>query len=171
MEIIDKFERIAIFKTIKVGRTFLLKNSRAKFEKINENSAKSLDLRENINGQICDFDPDESVHLLQDIQAMNENIFSKTSFTILPELDLIVSTDQNPSGYKEVGKVEVAYFINNNFKRIYAEIGMVTTWSKDDFTVLNVDQLSNKIKVLLDDALIKKDDVFDIIVYLESRPI
>lgn len=171
MQIIDKIERIAIFKTIPAGRKFQLKNSCAKFEKINQNAAKSLDVRSEINGQICDFDPDESVHLLQDIQAMKENMFNKTIFTILPELDLIVSTDKNPDDYKEVGKVEVVYFINNNFKRIYAEIGMVTSWPKENFSVLNVDQLRNKIKTLLDDALINKDNVFDIIVYLESRPI
>lgn len=171
MKIIDRIERIAIFKTIPVGRTFLLKNSQAKFEKISQNSAKSLDERENINGSICEFDPDESIHLLQDIQQMKNNIFHHTSFTILPELEIIISTDSNPSNYKEVGKVEVVYLVNNNFKRIYAEIGMSTTWSREDFSVLNVDQLSKKIKELLNDSIIDDDNVFEIIVWLESRPI
>lgn len=171
MKIIDKVERIAVFKTIKIGRTFYLKNARSKFEKISQRSAKSLDERENINGSICAFEPDESIRLLQDIEEMKELIFNQTSFTILPGLELIVSTDNNPSDYKEVGKVEIVYLIDNNFKRIYAEIGMSTSWNKDDFSVLNVDQLSKKIKSLLDNALIKNDDVFEIIVWLESRPI
>ena len=171
MEIIDKIERLAIFKTIAIGRKFQLKNSCAKFEKISQNTAKSLDLRENINGSICDFEPDYSILLLQDIEKMKELIFNQTSFTILPGLELIVSTDNNPSDYKEVGKVEIVYLINNNFKRLYTEIGMVTSWNKNELSVLNVDQLNNRVKTLLKDALINQDDVFDIIVYLESRPI
>lgn len=160
---IDKLgsvERLAIFRSLKVGHQFLFvgpnTNEFATFVKFDDGSAKALDDIMLPKGTICEFDHDETVHLLETIRAMEENLFNNNKYQLFPGMDLIISGNDNPENYKSIGKAEIVILEDNDIVRVHAQLGISTNWTEEDFNLLKFSQLNRKIGEILDENIIDK---------------
>lgn len=160
---IDKLgsvERLAIFRSLKVGHQFLFvgpnTNEFATFVKFDDGSAKALDDIMLPKGTICEFEHDETVHLLQTVRVMEENLFNSTKYQILPGIDLIISGKNNPENYKSIGKAEIVILEDHDIVRVHAKLGISTNLTEEDFNLLKFSQLNRKIGEVLDENVIDK---------------
>lgn len=160
---IDKLgsvERLAIFRSLKVGHQFLFvgpnTNEFATFVKFDDGSAKALDDIMLPKGTICEFEHDETVHLLQTVRVMEENLFNSTKYQILPGIDLIISGSNNPENYKSIGKAEIVILEDHDIVRVHAKLGISTNLTEEDFNLLKFSQLNRKIGEVLDENVIDK---------------
>lgn len=159
-------ERLAIFRSLNIGHKFLFVGPNhtdfAKFVKFDDGSAKALDDVMLPKGTICDFEHDETVHLLEDVRIMEDNIFNNKKYELFPNLDLIISTSENPNDYKPIGKVEIIYFDNGHIIRVHSYIGISTSWTEDEFKILNYSKLSRKIEDILSQNLVDKTNFIEL---------
>lgn len=163
---LELVERLAIFRSLKVGHKFLFvgpnTNEFSTFVKFDDGSAKALDDIMLPKGTICEFEHDETVHLLQTVRNMDENLFNNTKYQLLPGIDLIISSGNNPENYKSIGKAEIVILEDNDIVRIHAQLGISTNWIEDDFNMLKFSQLNKEIGEILDKNIIDKANTLHI---------
>lgn len=163
---LELVERLAMFGGLRIGHKFLFVGPNvtefSKFEKFDDGSAKALDDIMLPKGTICEFDHNETVHLLEDVRSMETNLFNSNQYPLFPGMDLIVSTENNPADYKSIGKAEIVVLDEGHIVRIHAQLGVLTSWTEEEFNMMRYSKLNEKINNILNENIIDKTNVLDI---------